>query len=334
MQRKNLSTKKITDFTPEDTIYITDSKDERKPFYLCQFKGYDTQKRVVTGIILDERENNAYGSRKAGVEISAYIDKCGLYGNSTSQENWSYFRRFDYSGYAMHPLEEHKILEDDLHISKHPCFGMARFSRVSGGSTGTLFGTSIVSNQFIELTISRGTHNRGLSSDNFFSGKELIRIAMSNNQFAELISSFNYGSGIPVTIKDFNGETYPSVQFLSKADIFSGEFKKSMQNQAVDLKIASEKVNEILEKPTISKADRKTISDFLARFINKVTDNVPFVQQQFQEAMDKVVLEAKTEVEAYIENKIRAAGLEKLGFNKETDTPLIDTPKEDYHDRG
>jgi hypothetical protein len=42
------------------------------------------------------------------------------------------------------------------------------------------------------------------------------------------------------------------------------------------------------------------------------TDSIPFVQSQFNEAMDKTVTEARAEVEAFVDNKIRSLGIQAL----------------------
>jgi len=40
--------------------------------------------------------------------------------------------------------------------------------------------------------------------------------------------------------------------------------------------------------------------------------NMPFVQTQFNEAMDKTVTEAKAEVEAFVSHKVTSLGLASL----------------------
>jgi len=319
----NLSTKKITDFTPEDTIYIRNNKDDRKPVLLCQFIKYESKNATVQGKIIcnpmDERENY-----ETGKVMSARLSDCALYGNATGEEGRAYYRWFDSSLYAMHPMEEHKVFENDVHIKKHPSYGLARFSRISGGYRH-LFGSSIQSQQTVIFSISRATHDRSLSNDWYHAGQELIEIEMSQNQFAELITSFNMGQGIPVTIKHINHDRYPNPPFLSKADLFSKEFKKKMFNFGVDMKKMVEQASDILiNKANIGKGDREIISQSIESLVSHITSTIPFVSEQFQESMEKTVLEAKSEIEAFIENKIRNTGLEALGYNKEENAPLID----------
>ena len=44
----------------------------------------------------------------------------------------------------------------------------------------------------------------------------------------------------------------------------------------------------------------------------EIESNVPFIQQSFNEQMDKTVMEAKGEVEGFVMNKLMSAGLEGL----------------------
>ena len=198
MNEKNLSTKKLTDFTTEDTIYIRNMASDRKELLLCQFVKYEKEKGIVHGTVICEPSNPRYNPN-AEKPIKSRYNNCGLYGNASDEEGRDYFRFFDSSLYAMHPLEKHKVIDNDVHVSEHPSYAMARFSRISGGYR-SLFGSSIQSQQTITLTISKASHDRNYSNDYFHSKKEIIEIEMSANQFSELITSFTMGSGVPVTI--------------------------------------------------------------------------------------------------------------------------------------
>jgi hypothetical protein len=319
--KHNLSKKKLTDFTSEDTIYMKYTKSERKPIYLCQFISYNHNKSVVTGKVIEVEQD--YEKRIIGEIITARYDNCALYGNATDEENRSYYRWFDGSLYAMHPLEQHKIVANDLHVEKHPSYALARFSRISGGHRA-LFGSSIQSQQTITLTITRARHDRSSNNDWYYGQEELIEVEMSQNQFAELITSMNMGQGIPVTIRHINLERYPNPPFQSKADIFAGEFAKSMHNFTIDMKkLVEQSVDMLKNKATIGKGDRDVILKNIDQLVSHISSTIPFVSQQFQESMEKTVVEAKSEIEAFIENKIRTTGLEALGFKKEDNTPIF-----------
>lgn len=313
--KHNLNTKRLTEFTKDDTIYISKSEGGHSDLYFCKFISYDASKAVVCGEIL---EKPASWMRDSIVEtqISARYDKCCLYGNATDEDDRSYYRWFDYSLYAMHPLEEHKVYENDVHVQKHPSYEMAMFSR--SNYKCSLFGSNIQHNDIISLKISSAEHDRSNNNDYYHANRTLIEIKLSQSQFADLITSFNMGDGTPCTIDRFNGENYPDCPLKSKLDIFHSEFKKTMFNHTVDMKMVVEQAKDILEnKNTIGKADREIILKGIDALMSKISSTVPFIANQFNESMENTVKSAKAEIEAFIENKIRSTGLETLISSEE-----------------
>lgn len=322
----NLSTKKLTEFVNGDTIYCRYNKSPQKPVFLCEFIEYNSKKATVTARILEHFEWDKGYKQDEIISVSYY--DCCLYGNATDEENRAYYRWFDSSLYAMHPLEEHKVFENDVHVEKHPSYGMARFSRINGYNR-PLFGSTLQTQNSIVLTIVRATHKRSLANDWFHSGEELIEIEMSNNQFAELITSFNYGSGIPVTIRHFNHDHYPHPPFQSKFDLHNSEFKKQMHNYAIDAKKMVEKTLDLLSKNTIGKGDKEVIKKEIESLMMMIQTSIPFYQEQFVEATEKTLTEAKSEFEAWVESQIRSEGLEALSLEIKSQMPELESPKKD-----
>jgi hypothetical protein len=329
MTRHNLTTKKISEFTGEDTIYIPDTSDDRKPQYLCQFISFDRKNMTVTGKIIAV-EKGVSSDRMLGTQLTASLYKCGLYGKSVENETLNFFRRFDASLYAMHPLEEVKVVENDLHVAKHPSYGLIGLSRRSSSHGVPLFGSSIQNTQTITLQIKRAEHSRNYGGDHYFGQENLIEVELSQTQFAEMITTMNVGDGVPCTIRYINIERYPDPPFQSKMDIFHGEFKKVMHNYSVDIKKVAEEAIEILKnKPSIGKADREKILQGVESLLSKISSGIPFMTTQFEESMEKSVTEAKAHIEAFVENKIRTTGLEALGFKAEEHTPKLDNIRHD-----
>lgn len=322
----NLSTKKLNEFVSGDTIYCRYNKSDQKPLFLCEFISYDYKKALVTARILEHFEWNK-GYKQDEIITVRYSD-CALYGNATDEENRAYYRFFDSSLYAMHPLEEHKVFGNDVHVEKHPSYGMARFSRINGYNR-SLFGSSVQSQNSITFTISRAKHERSHANDWFHSCEELIEIEMSNNQFAELITSFNYGSGIPVTICHVNHDRYPYPPFQSKFDLHNAEFKKQMFNYGIDAQKMVEKTLDLLNKNTIGKTDREVIRKEIESLMNMIKSSIPFYQEQFVEATEKTLVEAKSEFEAWVEGQIRSKGLQALADEIKSQMPLIENPIKD-----
>ena len=72
-------------------------------------------------------------------------------------------------------------------------------------------------------------------------------------------------------------------------------------------------VKELLdEKRVLSKSDREWIVNVLKDAGQRLSSDIPFLNELFQEQMDKTVSEAKGEFESYLQNKMNSIALEAL----------------------
>lgn len=324
---ENLNSKKITEFTKEDTIYIQQTPEPGHPqLVYCQFEKYE--KGAVHGRVISYTSNPQIYERSEGNVIKGQLSKCALYGSADHESRSGFFHWFDAStGRALDPRTEYKVVESQLHVKKHPSFGMAAFSRFSSNANQPLFGSSIQSKQMISLRISTAEHDRDINHDRYHADRRIVEVVMSQSQFAELITSFNQGEGVPVTIRNLNGERMPAPPFTSKVDMFKDEFKNKMHNMGVDIERTAEDAMDILKnKERITKADREHILSQIERLLMEIRSNVPYVGSQFAEQMEKTVTEAKAEIESFVNNKVHALGMEAL--REEMGTPSIEAPRD------
>ncbi len=213
---------------------------------------------------------------------------------------------------------------------QHPSYGLLQISRCTSSIPTNVFGSSIKHTHTIRMTLSRAYVNRNLSNDFYMTDGQIAEIEMSQSQFAELICSMNQGSGIPVTIKWLKGEgmTEPC-PFSDKRRLFENEFKESIakSNELLNQLIAQ--IEEILNKPKPTKTDIKDAMSLLIRLQSCMNDNKDFIYRQFNEQMDRSTLEAKGEIEAFIQNKInRIAAIamsEKNELNDLVELPAVST---------
>jgi hypothetical protein len=191
----------------------------------------------------------------------------------------------------------------------HPSFGMVRWNRTQGGKTSDLFGSSIEYQDTITLTIARGEVTRNLNRDWYYARKDLIEIQMTPIQFAEFITSPNQGSGIPCTIRyTAQDGTIPGQEIPMKRKQFEDEFEKECQNINKNFETLKQSINDL----KVSNKVKEELQSQLFKVSRIMDDHIPFIQKSFNEQVDKTVLEAKVEVEAFVENKIRQTGLEAL----------------------
>lgn len=73
---------------------------------------------------------------------------------------------------------------------------------------------------------------------------------------------------------------------------------------------SKELINEVAElfssKKTLTKADKENILKKLNMLNYDIGSNIGFIADQFNEQMDKTVMEAKGEIESFCQNKINA----------------------------
>lgn len=208
----------------------------------------------------------------------------------------------------------------------HPSYATLQFNRVHGGSTN-LFGSSIQHRDTIVMRVRNAVIERSLNSDHIMGESEIIECEMSYSQFAEVITSMNQGTGVPVTLRYHKGEgRIEKCPFVDKRKQFESEFEQKLDK-------ANEKINSLInevaeifsEKKNIGKADREEILNKLRNVQQEVGSNSKFVYSQFNEQMDKTTMEAKGEIEAFVQNKINSVASMNLVEYKE-DFKKIENP--------
>lgn len=314
MAIENLSPKFIMDFTEEDTIYISretgSGNNKQSRTYLCKFKEYKGNRVIATAVSVDINPEIHKHEIEQGLELSAHIEKCALYGENPLSGK-KYYHWFKASGYAIYPQEYDKVGENATVINEHPSFGLVRLTRRNSRGV-VLFGSSITHNEIIALTISTAKIDRHLSRDWFHAKKEVIEIELSATQFAEFITTPNSGSGTPCTIRHNNGMMIPEPPYESTIEKYSDEFKQSMKNISSDLNQNVEILKAILAKPSTTKGDKEEIMRLFIKFTDYLSSTVPFIEKSFVEQMDKTVTEAKGEIEAFITRRITEEGRNAL----------------------
>jgi hypothetical protein len=126
----------------------------------------------------------------------------------------------------------------------------------------------------------------------------------------------NMGDGVPCTIRQLKGQSYPDPPYENPTDIAQNEFKAMMSNLSVECKSSIEDaVNMLKNKSSIGKSDREFLIDSIQKFITEISSNIPFVSQQFVEATEKTITEAKKEVEMFVTAKIHALGIDVAKTN-------------------
>lgn len=193
----------------------------------------------------------------------------------------------------------------------HSSYGMISFSRTRGGNP-SLFGSSVKHDEKITMTVSHASVSRDLHQEWYMPEKQVVEIEMSYTQFAEAITSMNT-TGVPCTIlyteKDGNAQ---QCDFAVTREKYEDEFKK---NRAEANRRANGLIGDLKESLAKGRMTKKEMQDCITKLhmlSMDINENTDFIYKQFNKQMDKTTLEAKNEIEAFVQHKVQSLGLEKL----------------------
>ncbi len=216
------------------------------------------------------------------------------------------------------PTTAPEVTEEDFAGSgvtkkRHPAFGLVGLSRRSGGHD-RLFGSELNSGQTISLHISQAEEHWHLSEKRYYAKNiPMIEVEMTPSQFAELITTMNIGQGVPCTIRYADGAQVPN---FVDADTLHDKIKEDLSKDTREVNDLVKKLQsdleEVLASTGLSKAKKDVLTSTMNRIRQQVTSNMPFVLDQYHEAVDKVTASAKAEVEAYITHAVTSLGLKSL----------------------
>lgn len=223
-------------------------------------------------------------------------------------------------------------MDDDWEEKEtHPSFGMIGFSRVSlSGTSKRLFGSHLEGHHSaITMRVYHGERRHTLSSDWFGTDGMLpiVEVVMSPAQFAEAITTMNVGDGVPCTIdrteRDGKIDPVPDTHETEQKKVHDG-FRKDVEEMVAGLQSRRKEIATALKKSP--KKVQKLVLGHVEKIFQEVEANMPFVLTQFEEAAEKVVAEAKAEVEAFTLNAVTKAGLASLRGTEEVLPALPEKP--------
>lgn len=193
---------------------------------------------------------------------------------------------------------------------EHPAFGQICFSRVQSNGTA-FYGSQVKQQHYIMMEVRESFLNRTLSRDWYFPDKTILRLRMTSNQFAEMITSLNHGSGVPCTLEYLKCEKIESFdgEQETKNRATHRQFKERLEQFADTLKGQQTKAKDLVKKKTLSKQDQHDLLHHLEWMTGEIERNMPYFMECFQETMDDVIIEAKTEAENAIQHKLTSLGL-------------------------
>jgi hypothetical protein len=210
-----------------------------------------------------------------------------------------------------------------------PAMVMVGFSRQTYGDIeGTsLFGSSVKNHQVISLRITQADLTRHLSSDWIHGDiKPIIEVLLTPLQFSELLTTLNVGSGVPGTLVQHNGERFSIPKFPSHAEQFKNEIKDDLETLIANMRETEKAIVELIDDPKpVGKAVRKNLHNMIVSYRNFIEEHIPFVLSQFVKQMNRAVVEAKANVDSFVQKTIVKTGIAEL----KKQAPQIESKRED-----
>jgi hypothetical protein len=222
----------------------------------------------------------------------------------------------------------------DDKITKHECFGSITVNRLTGSTY--LFGSEAEHRESIRIEINEADMRRSLSDDRIFGSKRLVTVDMTYEQWARFVSSFGIGMGTPCTLRQVATKQYAECPepegFASK---FQDDLKDTMKEATGKLDGLVAKLHEALlpGNKTLGKKELTQVLKDIEHAVMQVRNNVPFIEEQFGEMMERKVGAAIIEVEGTIAHGLREAGIASLKNHMPDYSRAFTAPPSTYHAR-
>ena len=211
-------------------------------------------------------------------------------------------------------IEKHK---------KHASWGMVGFYHTQGGAR-QLFGSDVTNRNTISLKIKHAKKYRELGRDWTMGDDTVCEVELSALQFAELLTNMNVGDGVPCTIRYTADDGYIEYQEeQSKLDIIYEERDDIVDRASTKLREVESGLMELINNKKIAKSIGAELLHKLSTALSDLEgSNFEFYKKQSNKEIDKMVVEAKSQISEYITHKIYSVGLETL-MNGADIAPLL-----------
>lgn len=208
-------------------------------------------------------------------------------------------------------IKKDALLDYDKHT--HPSFGVIGISNVTGEAT--LVGSSVKHGHFISLTIKESVKYRNGYHESFMGKKTVCEVLLSSTQLAEMLFSANHGDGVPCTIRYVAGDNEnrrPEPPFESPMKQHTDDLNSALQKTLQYAKDLAKEAQTLAKGKLSTKKDREQMEFLTMKIVQDIEANLKYASESIDKKMEKNIQHAKAEVEAFVESKLRAAGIEHV----------------------
>lgn len=197
---------------------------------------------------------------------------------------------------------------------EHPSYGTITVNRSSySGAGADLFMSSVKNGTVVTLEIRKAERTRGSThSDRVFSLENVVEIEMTELQFAQMITSFGIGGGVPCTLKRVGAENIENCPPDTRFREFNAEIKLDADETSSDLDELRSMIDELVEQPRVNKSQIRDLAAKMDKVLRDLKSNVPYLAKQIQEHTDDVLQDAKAQIDGHILDRVHRLGLGSL----------------------
>lgn len=221
-------------------------------------------------------------------------------------------------------------MREDATETRHESYGKVSINRNQGEQN--LVGAPWPTGHFMTLTISDAVRVEDSMNENYMSGREIIKIALSEVQFAQMITGIGT-EGVPCTIQrrwvdgKYVGMAAPPSDAQSDEDARAAKAIQADATSALQAtQDALDMARAMLSGGAPKKSDLRDLEDKLRTALREATANLPYVVERASEAAIDMRERAKAEVEAYFGFAKQRLGEEALALAAERAVALGHDP--------
>jgi hypothetical protein len=164
----------------------------------------------------------------------------------------------------------------------------------------------------VTVQIGHSQLHRDLSHDWEFAREQLIKVKLSEAQWATFVSSMNTGSGVPCTLEYVGRERMPDIPLRREADVVKAELRDITGTMHARVLRTIEDIEGEIGK-SLSGVKRASILKELRQLERDLGDSLPYMIKSLDQNVENTVEKAKVEVYAYMQGAVARAGLAALG---------------------
>jgi hypothetical protein len=199
----------------------------------------------------------------------------------------------------------------------HPAFGTIEVTRPTSSPGTTLFGSDLRHSHYIRVSISTASVSRSLSSDWIHPEEQILTFNLSEAQWAKFVSGAGRSLATPITLERVTTgplSKVPAIEYPeeTRKDTFDREFRNKLKEALDDVRVLTERLEELSQGKSVSKVALKEVTTKLKTVSGNLPSNLAFAVEQFKELTESIAEEAKAEVEAYAEQVILSKGLQSM----------------------